>query len=495
MLSKQQVELYMKYRKEGKTQKTASAKSGMCERSGRAIDHKAHPYFQSTKRKPRTRRRPDPFEKVWENELIPILKESPHLQAKTLLEHLQNKFPEKYPDRLLRTMQRRVKVWKALHGEEKEVIFRQIHIPGQQGISDFTVANKLGITIKKKSFDHRLYHFRLSFSGWEYAKVILGGESFTAIAESLQDALRHLGGSPKTHRTDSLSAAYKNLSKKSREDFTKRYKELCAHYQMKPTRNNKGISHENGSIESPNRHLKSRIEQGLILRRSKDFDSIEEYQAFVDEIVARINSRNQKLIQEELKILTPLPEHRSEDFEEFNVQVASTSTINVKKRLYSVPSRFIGSRLKIHLYDNRLELYLGATKIETLQRLRAGKTDRRRSINYTHIASSLVKKPQAFRNYIFKDDLFPNETFRKAWQRIDKSYDERKACREYTSILYLAVRSEDQVTDLLSEMLNKNQLIESQCIIKKLGIPEAGTNMRVNLGSLKDYDQLLGGCK
>src|ERR1700720_2366017 len=142
---------------------------------------------------------------------------------------------------------------RALNGAEQDVIFRQEHPPGRVGLSDFTDMGDHGVSIAGVPLDHRLYHFRLAFSGWEHAHVVLGGESFVALAEGLQNALWALGRAPLQHRSDSLSAAFRNLDVDTRQDQTRRYEALCAHYRMEPTRNNRGLAHENGSIESPHR--------------------------------------------------------------------------------------------------------------------------------------------------------------------------------------------------------------------------------------------------
>lgn len=458
ILNRQIVELYMDYR--GKNnQKVAAAKAGISVRSAQRIDSEEHNYFQEPKAKKRTRK--DPFEGVWEEELVPLLRENPNLMAVTLLEHIQYKYPEKYPNKQQRTLERRVRNWKAIEGPDKEIIFRQKVPPGWQSISDFTVADSLGITIAGQDFAHILYHFRLSFSGQEYVKVILGGESYAALSEGMQEALHYVKGSTKTHRTDSLSAAYKNLSDKSKEDFTKAYNSFCQHYGMEPTRNNKGVSHENGSIESPNRHLKRRIDQALMLRGSRDFSSVKEYQNFIhEEVVVRSNARSKQVYQEELKHLLPLPKRKAVDFTELVVPVSTSSTINVKQVIYSVPSQLVSEKVKIHLFDDRLECFIGSSLIITLPRKRwKGGTKRIRSINYRHLIHCLVRKPGAFRNFIYRDDMFPTFAFSLAWEKLDSELDERTACKEYVGILKIASEknNESLVSRYLEELLEGNE--------------------------------------
>src|SRR6201746_1603931 len=198
-----------------------------------------------------------------------------------------------------RTLERRIRSWRAVHGADQEVIFRQVHQPGRMGLSDFTDMADLGLTIAGEPLDHRLYHFRLVYSGFEHAHVILGGESYVALAEGLQNALWALGGAPLEHRSDSLSAAFRNLDTDAREDLTRRYDALCAHYGMQPTRNNRGVAHENGAIESAHGHLRKAARDALLMRGVSAFDALASYRRFIDEIVSRKNAHYAKRIEAE----------------------------------------------------------------------------------------------------------------------------------------------------------------------------------------------------
>ena len=288
-ITMQQVRLYMNSRKQGQTQEQASAKAGVSERSGRRIEDGQISVLEHKERHWRTRK--DPFAEVWDSEIIPLLKKQPALDATTLFEDLQDRHRGRFGNGKKRTFQRRVKAWKALHGPDKEVMFRQVQEPGRQGLSDFTELKDTTVTIAGEPLEHRLYHFRLAYSGWSHVTVVLGGESFSALAEGLQEALWRLGGAPLEHRTDSLSAAFKNLSVEAQKDLTERYEALCAHYAMAATRNNRGVSHENGAVESPHGHIKRRIAQALLLRESADFATLEDYRQWLDALVGRFNRR------------------------------------------------------------------------------------------------------------------------------------------------------------------------------------------------------------
>ncbi|MGH3184781.1 MAG: IS21 family transposase, partial [Streptosporangiaceae bacterium] len=255
-ITDQQAKLYMTLRRTHPRQ-TAAAMAGFGITTGARLD--ADSRWPSRKRQPRGRRRPDPLEPYFESEIVPLLQTMPGLRPITILGEMERRHPE-FSDNLRRTLERRIRLWQALHGPDREVIFRQEHPPGQQALSDFTDATELGISIAGVPLDHRLYHFCLAFSNWQYAHVVLGGESFVALAEGLQNALWALGGVPREHRSDSLSAAFRNLDRDAAEDQTRRYEALCTHYGMTPTRNNRGVAHENGSIEGPHGHLKRVLE-------------------------------------------------------------------------------------------------------------------------------------------------------------------------------------------------------------------------------------------
>ncbi len=348
----------MKGRAEGQSQAQAAAKAGVSERSARRVEGGDVSVLSGQQRHWRTRQ--DPFAGVWEREIVPLLEAQPKLTATTLFEALQERYPERYGNGKKRTFQRRVTRWKALYGPDREVMFRQVQEPGRQGLSDFTELKDLVVTIAGSVLGHRLYHFRLAYSGWSYVSVVLGGESFTALAEGLQAALWRLGGAPREHRTDSLSAAYRNLTADDRVDLTTRYDQLCAHYGMVPTRNNRGVSHENGAVESPHGHLKRRLAQALLLRASADFASLADYRTWLDALVVRFNRRCGEAFAIEREHLQALPPQRTTDYSEQVVRVTTSSTIEVQRVLYTVPSRLIGERLRVHLYDDRLEGFLGA---------------------------------------------------------------------------------------------------------------------------------------
>lgn len=345
-----QMRLFMKFR-QNDVVAIAAAKAGFSTATGYRIS--GDPGLPSQSDRHRGRRRPDPLAAIFDDEIVPLLRSAPGLRPIGIFEEMRRRHPDLAPG-IRRTMERRIRAWRAIHGPEQEIIFRQIHEPGRMGLSDFTDMADLGVSIAGVALDHRLYHFRLVWSGFEQAHVILGGESYVALAEGLQNALWALGGSPTEHRSDSLSAAFCNLDADARSDLTRRYDALCAHYGMTPTRNNRGVAHENGSVESAHGHLKAAIRDALLLRTSADFDDLAGYRRFVDETVAAKNRRNAARIDAERSHLQMLPDRRTCDYEETIVTVTSSSGFTLRKVFYSVPSRLIGHRLRVRLYDDRL---------------------------------------------------------------------------------------------------------------------------------------------
>jgi len=489
-ITKEQERMFVSARKNGDFQEVAAAKAGFSTRSAKRFEADN---AKQEKKKPVNPR--DPFGDIWITHIVPLLKKDPHFQAKILLEDLQDHYPGKYPDTCLRTLQRRVSHWKAIYGPERERMFRQENPPGWQSISDFTNCDSLGVTIRGEPFPHLLYHFRLPYSKWEDGCVIFGGESFTALSKGFQQALHKLGGSTKTHRTDSLSAAYKNYFPQAQEDFTEAYEELCKNYGIIPTRNNKGVKHENGSIEASHRHSKERIEQKLKLRGSKDFSSHEEYIGFIRiEIFEKPNAKRcQKRLAEERSTLRKLPMHKSREYDVESVVVPSTGIISVRQVHYSINSKVIDHTLTIHLYDDRLECFLGTDLIAIKERVRwKGGTPRIAIIDYRDVINGLVRKPQAFRHYIYKEHLFPTEIFRKAWNVLDSQQDERMACKEYVKILKLAADGDEkEISRKLERLLIDNQLPTVAALEGNKSAKNAIPDLDIDLPDLKQYEILL----
>jgi hypothetical protein len=382
-------------------------------------------------------------------------------------------------------------------------MFLQEHRAGVLGISDFTVLKGEPITVAGEVLEHRLFHFRLPFSGWCHVAVIHGGESFVALAEALQNALALCGGVPAEHRTDSLSACFRNRDGSYAGDYTSRYRELCAHLGVIATRNNRGVAHENGAIEGPHRHWKRRLEQQLIQRGSRDFASEADYRQLVAQVSADLNYRasvQQKLAIERLH-LRPLPVERFADYEPVVATVRSTSTIELRSVTYSVPSRLIGQQLTVHLRHDRLDLFLRSQFVETLPRLhhRPGDKGRLRRIDFRHVIESLRRKPRALLRAQLQDDILPGEPWRQLWRQLLTALPPDEAAKVMVDALHVAARTDDLpgVERYLHRQLRRDELSLSSlrdhyglrpprglAAMPQLDIPEH---------TLRSYDELLGG--
>jgi hypothetical protein len=487
-----QVRLFMKFRQNDGVA-LAAARAGFSTATGYRLAK--DPELPSQKAPPRGRRRPDPLADIFDAEIVPLLKSAPGLRAVAIFEEMQRRHPELSPG-VRRTMERRIRAWRARYGEDREVIFRQVHEPGRMGLSDFTDMADLGVTISGVRLDHRLYHFRLVWSGFEHAHVILGGESYVALAQGLQNALWALGGSPVDHRSDSLSAAFRNLDTDARGDLTRRYDALCEHYGMTPSRNNRGVAHENGSIESAHGHLKKTVRDALLLRGSAAFDDLAAYRRFIDEVVAAKNRRGAGRIDAERAHLQPLPMSRTSDYEETIVTVTSTSSFTLRKVFYTVPSRLIGHRLRVRLYDDRLDLFIGGSPLMTLARGRAAANGKHgHVVDYRHVIRSLRRKPMALLGLVYRDQLFPRDAYRRMFEHLIEQVPERSACRVMVELLALAHERacEAELADILDTDLDAGRTPDMAALRRRFSPdPAMLPEVVVTLAPLSDYDSLLG---
>ena len=495
-ITDQQVRLYMDLRRTH-TREAAAAKAALSTTTGARLD--ADPRLPTQKQTPHGRRRPDPLAAIWDSEIVPMLEAVPGLRPITILGEMLRRHRD-LPTGTRRTLERRVRTWQALHGPEREVIFRQEHPPGKQGLSDFTEGNSLGVTVAGVPLAHRLYHFRLAFSGWQHAEVVLGGESFVALAEGLQNALWALGGAPHEHRSDSLSAAFRNLDRDATEDQTKRYEALCSHYRMTPTRNNTGVAHENGSIEASHGHLRAALEQALLLRGSVDFAELSLYRRFVAEVVGRANAERRRELESERPALKSLPPRRTADFEEELVYVTRNGGFLARRVFYTVPSRLIGHRLQARIYDDRIECFLGGELVLALRRGRApqGRAMRGRTghvVDYRHVIHALRRKPQALLNLVYRDQLFPRPAFRNAWDALIAAGPPRTACKIMVGLLALAHERgcEAELAAELEALLDAGTLPDLKVLEAKFAPSSSSLpHITVALPPASTYDALLG---
>ena len=483
MVKDQQVRRLVKLKKNEKTLTMAAAKAGMSRKTARK-------YLKSGKLPSQCqperywRTRSDPFESVWP-EVKEILKRSPTVEAKAVFDHLCRQQEGAFQQGQLRTLQRRIKQWKAEYGEAKEVMFPQKYQPGHQAQSDFTFMGRLGVTIQGQPFPHLLYHFVLAYSNWE-ATTLCFSESFESLSLGLQNALWELGALPEEHRTDRLSAAVKNLK---REEFTERYQALLRHFGMRSSRTQAGKAHENGDVEQSHHRLKRAIEQELLLRCSRDFSSREEYEGFVAVIVSRRNAARQKRLGEELAVMRPLPARRLDDFTRQWVRVSPSSTIRVRHNTYSVDSRLIGERVQVRVWADQVEVYYGGRRQARMPRLRG---EGKHRIDYRHVIHSLVRKPGAFTRYRWREDLFPGILFRVAYDELRRDCP-ATADRQYLKILEVAAQEgEQRVREALQVLIERGQRIRfealRECLVDPVVEPWEVMVEKMDVGL---YDTLL----
>lgn len=432
--------------------------------------------------------RKDPFADDWPFIEQILTDTQGTLEAKTIFEHLQRAYPGKYHAGQLRTLQRRLKAWRALGGPSREVFFRQNYRPGHWGCSDFTSMNKLNITIAGQPFAHLFYHFVLCYSNWQAGRICFS-ESFESLSLGIQDALWKLGGVPLYHRTDGLSSAVHKVGHP--DIFTDKYRGLSKHYGFESSRTNPASPNENGDVETFNNIFKKAVDQSLIIRGSRDFDTIEDYSAFLQTIIDRMNSNCRKRLIEELDVLKELPGLRYNDFETRSCKVSRGSTIRLLHNTYSVHSRLIGETVKVRVYADKLEIWYAQRHIDTLCRLRG---ENGHHVNYRHLIDQLVRKPGAFENYRYKADLFPSSQFRIAYDMLREDLSIRQANKEYLKILHLAAKeNESAVNEALRGLIDLDEDIDVERIERivksgrKLTVP---SDVHVEPVNLSEYDEL-----
>ena len=449
MVSDRQVRKLFKLLSLGKTLSAAALRSGMTEKTARRYRALCKlPSELTVEHDWRTRQ--DPFETVWPA-VEDQLRLNAGLQAKTLFAWLQREHPGEFQDGQLRTLQRRIKQWRATEGPAKEVFFSQVHHPGDLSASDFTRMSSLDVSIAGQPLDHMVYHFVLTYSNWEAVSVCYS-ESFESLSDGLQRALWKLGGVPERHRTDRLSAAVNNLS--DSQEFTARYQGLMDHYGLKMEKIQPRQAHENGDVESSHGHFKTAVDQALMMRGSREFENMGVYVLFLDEIADSRNTGRQKRLAEERAVLRELPAERQASFRQVAPQVNSGSLIQVLGNTYSVHSRLIGEKVNVRVHADHLEVWYAQKRADQFPRLRGrGK----HQVNYRHIIDWLVRKPGAFENYRYREDFFPTSHFRMAYDALCDRRSQHAATKDYLEILRLAAyESESAVDQVLRRLLRQD---------------------------------------
>ena len=182
--------------------------------------------------------------------------------------------------------------------------FPQEHPPGREAQFDFTHCNAPGVTVAGRIYPHLLFQMILSHSGWRYAEVA-ASETFLALQQGLQAALWALGGVPEVVRGDNTSAATHEMRRSRGRVLNDNYAALLDHYGLRSTRTNRGQSHENGVAEQGHYPLKDAVDQALILRGSRDFDTVDDYADFVRQMVERRNRLVRGKLEQEMACCGP----------------------------------------------------------------------------------------------------------------------------------------------------------------------------------------------
>lgn len=476
----QQVKKLMKY-KQTTTQEVAALKAGMSIKTARKY-LKARSLPSELSRPHNWVTRTNPFTEVWE-EITSFLFGAPRVQAKTIFQYLQNKYPGRFQEGQLRTLQRRCQQWQALHGPEKAVMFSQEHLPGNQSQSDYTNMDGLEIKLAGQHFKHLLFHFMLTYSRWEHV-MICYEESFLSLTQGYEQAVWSLGAVAKEHRTDNLSAATRAIG--GGREFTERWQNVMRHYGVVPSRNNPGVSNENGSIEKSHDLFKTAVEQRLILRGNRNFRDLQEYEEFLVDVQKSRNSARQAALVVEVEALQNLPTEKWLTPKVVPVRVSPASTVQIEKTTYSVPSRLISYVLMAHIYYDKIQLYYGQKCLQEMPKSRHTAV-----IDYRHIIDSLLRKPGAFAHYQYREALFPQVCFRQAYDVLCQ-YSAARGHKYYLELLLLAkLHGEQQVAASLA-LLSEQQLPPLPSAVKALlDLPVATPIVTVALPPLAHYDQLL----
>lgn len=487
MVTDEQVRMLMTLINKEKTLALAAAKAGMTEKTARK--YRDLEQLPSEVAEPHTwRTRKDPFEDEWPW-VRAQLEVNPGLEAKTLFEAIQRDFPGMYQDGQLRTLQRRVKIWRATEGPAQEVFFPQVHHPGILGESDFTHMNCLGVMIAGVPFDHMIYHFVLTYSNWETGTICFS-ESFGSLSEGLQNALWQLGGVPKQHRTDRLSAAVNKPSHP--EEFTQHYQALQNYYGFEGCKIQARCPNENGDVEQSHHRFKRALDQALMLRGCRDFATLKDYKMFLRQLFDQLNAGRTKRFNEERPLLKSLPQTRLDDKRIYKVRVSRSSTINILNNTYSVHSRLLRENVEVRVGAEHLEIWYAQRLVDRMPRLHG---DGKHRVHYRHVIDWLVRKPGAFENYRYRSSMFPTSHFRVAYDQLAAQHSIRQASKEYLRILHLAAtESETHVNRILMFFWHNDQPIRYETVKAQLAsvqqLPSA-TEVKVDAIDLRDYDVLL----
>ena len=489
-----QVRLIMRERRQGRTQEQAAAKANVQSRKTVRKYERLGQLPSEAKPSRKYHTHADAFEADWP-EVEARLEAAPELEAKVLFAWLCERAPGKYQEGQLRTLQRRISVWRAT-ARPNLLTLEQIHRPGEVLQTDGTWMNTLGITLQGQAFPHLFMHSVLPFSNWEWGRVVQS-ESLLSIRLGLQSTLVRLGYVPQIHQTDNTTAATHTLGPEAREKelaergYNPEYLALLVHYGMEPRTIHVNSPNEQGDIEAANGTFKRGVEQHLLMRGNRDFAALPAYETFLWDLLDKRNAGRHVRLTEELAVMKPLAVAMLPDSLELRPRVSSGGTIRVLKNVYSVPSGLKGKVVTARISEWQIEIWYANQRLDTLPRV-IGLNQHR--VNYRHVIETLVRKPGGFRDYRYRDDLFPSQVFRLGWEALNRHLTPRTADLAYLRILKLAAYgSENEVAAVLEALLATPTLWDERTVEAQLSPPTLQLPvLQVPMVNLSDYDQLLG---
>lgn len=357
--------------------------------------------------------------------------------------------------------------------------------------TDFTCLNELGVTISGETFDHWACHMVLTYSNWEWA-TLCQSENYAALRCGVQTALWKLGHVPQQHWTDHTPVVTHRINSPApgRWEYNEDYTQLMKHYSLEPHLIQVASPNENGDVESGNGAFKNRLRQHLLLRGSRDFTDREHWRQFVEMVLDKANRGRQTRLNEELTAMNLLAVDLLPEYVVELPLVSAWSTIQVQRTAYSVPSRLIGEKVRVHRHEDRLEVYYAGVHQLTIPKS-AGRG--KPQIDYRHVIDGLVRKPGAFQDYRYQEFMFPTLALRKTYDQLQVACGDRVAVREYLGILQTAARhGEKNIEDVFELLRTQGIAPRLAAILENIASPEAMPPMMNSLTvDLTAYDELL----